>query len=130
MKEIKTGSKCSKKYKVLENDLAVNVKSGSLRVLATPVLAAWIEETSLDVLKDALEGEETTVGTYLELFHNAPTPLNSEVEVEAELKEVNGREFVFEVTASDETGEITKCTHKRFLVYSNKFQSKADSRKK
>ena len=49
---------------------------------------------------------------------------------EAELTEVNGRELVFSVKAYDEAGDIGEGIHKRFIVYGEKFISKANSKLK
>lgn len=129
MKEIKLGKIAEKLVKVEEKDLAKNIKSGALAVLASPVLIAWSEELCCDMLEEYLENDETTVGTYVELFHNAPTPLGAEVKITSKLCKVNGREYSFEITAEDSAGEIAKINHKRFLVYGEKFQNKANSRK-
>ena len=47
-----------------------------------------------------------------------------------EPSDIGGREFTFDVTASDEAGLIGKGTHKRFLVYSGKFLEKTQSKLK
>lgn len=125
MKEIKIPEKYVLTEMVTEKDLAVNVKSGSLEVLATPTLAAWIEYAACKLLEDYLEDEETTVGTLLELHHNAPTTLSDTVKIEITLTEQNGRELVFEATATDSAGEVAKCVHKRFVVYKTRFMEKA-----
>ena len=52
---------------VTENDTAKVVKSGSLPVLATPVLSALMEEAACDAVKEGLAEGETTVGGFIGL---------------------------------------------------------------
>ena len=129
MKLIKTPETYTLTEMVKEENFASTVKSGSLDVLATPTLAAWFEYAACKLLEGYLEDEETTVGTLLELHHNAPTTLGDTVKIEITLTEQNGRELVFEASAFDSAGEVAKCSHKRFIVYKTKFMDKAKSRR-
>lgn len=113
---------------VTEDMLAVNVGSGSLRVLATPVVVAMMEEASTLLADTILEDGMTTVGTGLNINHIAPTPIGATVKAVATLKSQNGRAFEFQVVAYDNQGEIANGTHSRVSVYSEKFQAKADSK--
>ena len=47
---------------------------------------------------------------------------------EVTLKEIDGRKFVFDVSAFDESGLIAKGEHERFSVKSESFQKKADAK--
>ena len=129
MKEIAIGTKGSASLTVAAGQLAVNVGSGSLEVLATPVMIMLMEKAACEAVAHYMEGDETTVGTQMNADHLAATPQGMTVTAEAEVTAVNGREICFEVTASDEAGLIGKGTHKRFLVYGQKFTDKAKSKK-
>ena len=109
MQPITIGTKASASVQVTEAQLAVTVGSGSLRVFATPMLAALMEKTACAAVAEFLEDGETTVGTALDLAHTAATPEG--------------------MTASDEAGEVGHCTHKRFLVKSESFMKKAAAKK-
>lgn len=124
MKEININSKGSAETTVTEDKLAVSVGSGSLRVFATPAMTALMEAAACNCLSPFLEDNETTVGTELCIQHSSATPETMNVKAEAVLTAVNGREFTFNVKAYDECGEIGCGTHKRFLVYSEKFTAK------
>lgn len=124
MKAIEINTKGTAETIVTADKLAVNVGSGSLAVFATPSMTALMEKSACSCLADYLDDGETTVGTELNIKHLSATPEGMKVTAEAVLTEINGREFTFEVTASDETGVIGKGTHKRFLVYSEKFTAK------
>lgn len=128
MKTIPVGYKGTANTVVTPEQLAVSVGSGSLRVFATPMLAALMEAAACDAVSAFLENDETTVGTSLEIQHTAATPEGMEVSAEAELISVNGRELEFRVRATDGVGEIGSGTHKRFVVFGEKFQAKAEKR--
>ena len=113
---------------VSEKDLASAVGSGSLRVLATPLMIMLMEKAACNCLAEFLEGDETTVGTELNVKHVSATPCGMKVRAEAELTEVNGRCFTFSVKSYDEAGLIGEGTHQRFLVYGEKFTAKAESK--
>lgn len=124
MKTIGINTKGTAETTVTADKLAVNVGSGSLAVFATPSMTALMEKSACNCLADYLDDGETTVGTDLNIRHLSATPEGMKVTAEAVLTEINGREFTFEVTACDECGVIGKGTHKRFLVYSEKFTAK------
>lgn len=124
MKAIEINTKGTAETIVTSDKLAVNVGSGSLAVFATPSMIALMEKSACNCLADYLDNEETTVGTELNIKHLSATPEGMKITAEAVLTEINGREFTFEVTASDEAGVIGKGSHKRFLVYSEKFTAK------
>ncbi len=126
MKEIIPGQKAEVYTKVTSDKLAVAVGSGSLKVFATPSMAALMEEAACAAVKPFLESSETTVGTSLHIEHTAATPKGMIVTAEAEVISVNGREITFQVSAQDETGQIGHGIHKRFVVHADKFQAKTD----
>ncbi len=128
MKNIAVGTIGETEWVVLEGMLACSVGSGSARVFSTPMLCALMENASMNCLAQSLEEGETTVGTYIAIEHLSATPVGMKVKAQATVTEVNGREIAFEVTAFDECGQIGKATHKRFMVYSEKFQAKTDAK--
>lgn len=113
---------------VEETMTAKNVKSGSLRVLATPVLAALCEQAACGCVAELLPEGKTSVGTELTLRHVAATPVGMRVNVIATLLESEGRELRFSLRAEDEAGLIGEGEHTRFLVDAERFQQKADAK--
>lgn len=113
---------------ITEEDTAEKVKSGSLPVLATPVLSAAMEEAAVKALASFLSGHETTVGGSISLIHKAPTLPGHTITVTATVTEVRGKKISFHITASDENGDIGEADHDRFLVDSVKFMEKAEKR--
>lgn len=128
MKEIKVGASSEKTVAVTEERLAVTVGSGDLKVFATPMMIALMENAAASAVSEYLEGEETTVGTFMGTSHSAATPLGMNVTARATVTAVNGREIEFSVEAFDECGKIGEGTHRRFVVYSGKFMAKTNAK--
>lgn len=113
---------------VTEDMLACSVGSGSLKVLATPVVAALMENAACALAQKGLEDIYTTVGTQLSIDHTSPTPLGGEISATAVLTEIDGRMFYFQVSAKDKSSVISKGTHTRVSVKSENFQRKAEEK--
>lgn len=128
MKPVVIGTKGSANAVADESRLAVTVGSGSLRVYATPMMCALMEEAACAAIESYLEDDETTVGTYLELQHTSATPEGMAVSAEAEIIGVSGREITYTITAKDTAGVIGTCTHKRVLVGSERFMQKVSNK--
>ncbi len=122
----------NKKYTVTqavsEKMTAKAVKSGSLRVLATPVLTALLEEAACGCLEGLLEEGMTSVGTEISVKHLAATPVGMTVTATAELLSLEGRKAEFALRAEDEQGLIGEGTHTRVAVAAERFQQKADAK--
>ncbi len=124
---LETGIKGTQSIKVEESNSARVMGSGTLDVFATPAMIALMEKTAWMSVAPELEEGQGTVGTLLEISHDAPTPLGMTVTCDSELVEVDGRRLVFEVAARDEKGAVIgKGKHERFIVWEEKFQAKAD----
>ncbi len=130
MKDMTIGFTASAEATATADKLAVSVGSGSLKVFATPMMAALMEEAACNAVAPFLEDGETTVGTQLCIDHISATPQEMKVTAEAEITAVSGREISLNVRAFDEVGEIGSGTHKRFVVFAEKFQSKTDQKGK
>ena len=122
--EITVGLKAEVATLVETADTALEVGSGSLRVYATPCMAALMEGAACEALEGCLPEEKTTVGCELNLKHLAATPVGMEVRAEAEVTAVEGNIITFRITAYDEAGKIGEAEHKRAVVTVQKFLDK------
>lgn len=122
--EIKIGITGTAGRIVTEKDTALAVKSGSLQVLATPVLSALMEEAAVAALAPYLLPKQTTVGGFIAVRHKAPTPVGQTVKAIATVTAVSGKKISFTITASDEDGAIGEAEHTRFLVDEELFMMK------
>lgn len=122
---ISAGMSHEAKETVTEKNTAAAMGSGSLPVYATPAMTCLMEKAAAELLEKELPEGWTSVGISLQVKHNAPTPLGGNVRAEAELVEVDGRRFVFQVRAFDDFEEIGCGQHERFAVAKEKFLAKA-----
>ena len=113
------------KFVVTDELTAKTVGSGTLDVLATPVMIARLEQAAWTSVAPHLAEGEGTVGTLMNAKHLSPTPVGLEVTCRAELTEVDGRRLVFKVTAEDARGPIGKGTHERAIIQNERFVTKA-----
>lgn len=125
MNEYKIGDTYKTEAVVSEEMLACNVGSGSLKVYATPMVVALIEKAAAEMAQTFVDEGITTVGTRIAIDHVSATPAGVKVWAEVTLKEIDGRKFVFDVSAFDESGLIAKGEHERFSVDIVKFMKKA-----
>ncbi|MGN1402771.1 MAG: thioesterase family protein [Ruminococcus sp.] len=128
MEPITIGASGTASVTVDMSNLAMTVGSGSLPVFATPMMASLMEQAACNAVAPFLAEGETTVGTKLEISHDAATPPGLTVTATAEVTAVSGREISFHVTAEDGVGVIGTGTHKRFLVDAERFTLKARKR--
>lgn len=126
---LEAGIKGYSELMVTQENTAETLKSGTLQVFATPAMIALIEETAWKSVAGELEEGCATVGTALNVKHLSATPVGMKVTCETELTEVDGRRLVFAVEAFDEAGRIGEGTHERFIIQSERFQSKAELKK-
>lgn len=124
---IEVGIKGHGKRKVTEDLLAANVGSGLVRVFATPMMIAGIENTAASSVAPFLPEGKTTVGTRIDVTHEAPTPEGMLVYFDTQLTGIsaNGKILTFRVTASDDTGIIGRGTHERAIISKDRFEQKA-----
>ena len=113
---------------VTPENTAAAVGSGALPVFATPYMIALMENAACNAIADGLEEGQSSVGTKLDVSHDAATPVGMHVTARAELV-VARRRLVFRVTAEDDAGPIGQGTHERFLIMADKFLAKAEAKK-
>ena len=111
-----------------EKTTAVEMKSGSLKVLATPAMMCLMEQAAAELVDHNLPDDLTSVGIAVNISHKAPTPIGLTVRAEAVITKIDGRKITFDVKAFDEIDEIGSGTHERFIVNKERFQAKADGK--
>lgn len=124
------GTKCRLEQTVTQELTAEAVGSGALPVFGTPFMAAMMENAALTALQPFLEEGRGSVGTHLDISHDAPTPVGMKVFAEAEITGVseNGKMVEFQVSAWDEKGPIGKGTHTRAIIGNEKFLARCNAR--
>ena len=107
---------------------ALNMKSGSLKVLATPAMMCLMEQAAAELVERNIPEDLTSVGISINISHKAPTPIGMTVKAEAIITKIDDRKITFDVKASDGVDEIGTGTHERFIVNKEKFQTKANEK--
>ena len=115
-------------FSVTQPLTAQAVGSGTLPVLATPVMIVRMEQAAWQAVAPHLSPEESTVGTRMDVEHLSPTPVGMEVTCRAELLQVEGRRLTFRVTAWDAKGPVGEGTHVRAVIQSGRFLDKAQKK--
>ena len=113
---------------VTDEVTAASMKSGSLRVFATPSMVALMEQAAAELCQAHMPEGITTVGTALDIKHLAATYVGVQVRAEATLTSFDGRRATFDIEVYDNAGLIGKGTHERFSVKIDKFLEKAQQR--
>ena len=114
---------------VTENDTAAKAASGSVEVLATPVMIAWMEEASLRLAQKELEEGFTTVGTEVNIKHLKGTLVGKTVKVLSTLKEIDRKRLVFDVEVIEDGVAVGTGSHTRFIIDTTKFYEKLKNTK-
>ena len=126
---IEVGIKGRAETVVVQENTAAAVGSGLVPVFATPYMIALMENAAVNALTPYMEENQGSVGTHLDVSHDAATPIGMKVWAEAEVTAVDGKALTFSVTAYDEAGVIGKGTHNRFVITVDRFLAKAEKKK-
>ena len=123
------GMKGRAETQVVPENTAAAVGSGLVPVFATPYMIALMENAAVNAVQSALDSGQGTVGTRLDVTHDAATPVGIKVWAEAEVTAVEGKKLTFSVQAFDEAGPIGGGTHERFIIAVDRFLVKAEAKK-
>jgi fluoroacetyl-CoA thioesterase len=94
-------------------------------VFATGFMVGFLEWTCIKCINPHIDWpREQTVGTHVDVSHQAATPPGLVVVAKVELIEVDGRRLVFHVEAHDGVDVISKGRHERFIINKSKFDAK------
>ena len=100
-------------------------------VFATGFLVGFLEWACIKAINPHLDWpKEQTVGTHINVSHEAATPPGLEVTAIVQLIVVDGRKLVFSVEAHDGVDLISKGQHERFVINKNKFDAKLSEKSK
>lgn len=100
-------------------------------VFATGYLVGLLEWACIKAVNPHLDWpKEQTVGTLINVSHEAATPPGFEVTVTVELIKVDGRRLVFAVEAHDGIELISRGLHERFVIVKEKFDAKVAGKRK
>jgi len=98
------------------------------RVLSTPNMILGLERTSRNAILPLLEPGYDSVGTHVNVYHLAATPLGMTVTFRTEVTSVEDRRVNFKVEAFDDREKIAEGTHQRFIVHADRFAARVQEK--
>ena len=94
-------------------------------VFATGYLVGLLEWACIKAINPHLDWPaEQTVGTHIDVSHEAATPPGMIVTATVELLAVEGKKLVFAVEAHDGVDVISRGRHERFVINKEKFDAR------
>lgn len=113
---IKVGMSRQEAFQVEEQHSAAHLGSGTVKVLATPWMIAFMEITARKLLDEHLPDSHTSVGTHVDVHHLAACGLGSQVQAQVEVLGREGRRVMLSVRLLEEDREIGAGKHERVIV--------------
>ena len=94
-------------------------------VFATGYMVGFLEWACIKAIEPHLHWpQEMTVGTHIDVSHEAATPPGLTVTASVELIEVDGKRLVFTVQAHDGVDTISRGRHERFIIDRDAFSDR------
>jgi len=94
-------------------------------VFATGFMVGFLEWACIKAVEPHLNWpQEMTVGTHINVSHEAATPPGLTVTANVKLVEVDGKRLVFEVEAHDGVDTISRGRHERFIIDRDAFTAR------
>jgi len=121
---VEVGLKYDSEVIVSDSLLAANIGSGDMPVLATPMMAALMENAAMFAIKDYLSDGQTSVGIYIETSHIKPSKKGDSIHTVARVTNVDGNKIDFHVAAYSGGDLIGEGKHIRYIVDRKKFMNK------
>ena len=118
------GTSFVKDSTVTENETAIKMGSGDLKVYATPAMIALMENTAKSLVIDELPNGYTTVGIDMSVKHIKSSLVGTNIKCKATLMKIDGKKLFFEVEARDDKDTIGKGSHIRYIVNAKDFMEK------
>jgi predicted thioesterase len=107
---------------VVERSHAIDFADGAMpAVLSTPWLIWFLEHAARHAILPFLAPGESTVGTYVEVRHSAPTPVGQAVTCRARVVQVEGTSISFQLEAHDGHELIARGYHRLQVIRVNRF---------
>lgn len=128
---IKAGLAREEFFLVAENHSAAEVGSGpafsldgTLEVLSSPSLAAFMECVAFRLLQEQLPEDLTSLGTSVQINHKAPTLVGRRVRVRAEVSAMEGRRVTLILQGWEGPELVAEGTHQRVVVERQDFRER------
>lgn len=121
---LKEGMSLTLEKIVNENETAAKIASGALNVFATPILIAFMENTSFELVQKELPAGETTVGISVNIKHLKANLVGDKIRCISILEKIDGKKLEFSVKVYHKDTLFGEGKHERFIVNEEKFLNK------
>jgi predicted thioesterase len=125
---IQPGMQREDMFEVGASNLASHVGSGAVRVLSTPSMIAFMENTALRMLAEALPAGFSSVGVNVNVSHLAPSLPGARIRVTAEVRHLEGSLVDLAVQAWDGSELVGDGTHRRAIIDEARFQKRLSAK--
>jgi len=122
------GMQSEQTFLVEEKYTAGHIGSGSLRVLATPSMIAFMERVAANFMQSQLPPGSSSVGVAVDVRHLAATPVGCTVRVTCEVTAIDGRRVDFAVEAWDEFEKVGEGRHRRVVIDVERFLKRLEAK--
>ena len=123
---VEIGMKGRAETVVTPDNTARAAGSGLSPVFATPWMVALMENAAVQAVQGALAEDQGTVGTHLDISHDAASPIGMKVWAEAEV--TAALNAFYQAVDDDEAGRIGGGTHQRFIIQPDRFLAKVQEK--
>lgn len=128
MAEIPIGTSREEKL-LVTRDMAIDFTGvDDARVLSTPNMILQMEKTARNAVLPLLDAGHDTVGTHVNVYHLAATPIGMTVTVRAQVTSIEDRRVNFKVEAFDEKEKVGEGTHQRAIINVSRFATRLRSK--
>jgi fluoroacetyl-CoA thioesterase len=98
-------------------------------VLATGYMVGLLEWACIQLLEPHMEAGEGSLGTHVNVSHQAATPPGLTITVDTEITELQGPRAKFMVRAHDGIDLIGEGQHERFIIKWDRFNARLDEKR-
>jgi fluoroacetyl-CoA thioesterase len=97
-------------------------------VFATAYMVGFVEWTCVELIRKYYDQDEDSVGTQINMSHEAATPIGDRATAEVKLEMIEGRKLTFSFVCKDSSGIIGRGTHDRALINRSKVDARLASK--
>lgn len=109
---------------VKAEETAAKVASGALEVFSTPMLIAFMEQTSFELAQQYMKEGDTTVGVSVNIKHLKANLVGDRLKCISALEKIDGKRLDFSVKVYHNENVVGEGEHSRFVVNEEKFLGK------
>lgn len=120
-KKLETGIFIERNIKTSPEMAASRFHKSSPPALSSPTLITFMQTICADLLAPFLEEGEMAVSVRIDMSHLSSTPIGMDINIRAEIINIDGRNVNFKVEAFDEIERIAKAINEMYIIDKERF---------